>query len=52
VKDRLAARSAARNARDWASADAIRDELTAAGIVIEDTAAGARWSLHRSKGEH
>ena len=51
VGERLAARSAARAARDWATSDAIRDELTAAGITIEDTPTGARWSLTRGRGE-
>ena len=51
VKERLAARAAARAARDYATADAIRDDLTAAGIALEDTAAGARWSLTRPKGD-
>ncbi|NHA69881.1 cysteine--tRNA ligase [Phycicoccus flavus] len=51
VSHRIAARSAARSARDWETADAIRDELSAAGIVLEDTAAGARWSLSRGKGD-
>ena len=38
-------RAEARAARDWARADALRDELTAAGVVIEDSAAGARWHV-------
>ena len=36
-----AERDAARAARDWARADALRDQITAAGYVIEDTPAGA-----------
>ncbi|WP_293804089.1 cysteine--tRNA ligase [uncultured Actinomyces sp.] len=38
-------RAEARAARDWARADALRDELTAAGVVVEDSAAGARWHV-------
>ncbi|WP_380165310.1 cysteine--tRNA ligase [Jannaschia sp. R86511] len=45
VRAELGARAAARAARDWASADAVRDRLATAGVVIEDTADGARWSL-------
>jgi cysteinyl-tRNA synthetase len=51
VKDRIAARAQARAARDYDTADTIRDELAAAGIVLEDTAAGARWSLARGRSE-
>lgn len=44
--DRLVAlRQAARKARDFAKADAIRDLLAEAGVVIEDTAQGPRWTL-------
>ena len=45
VRSQLAARAQARAAKDWAAADAIRDALAGAGIVIEDSAEGARWSL-------
>ena len=38
----LEARQAARAAKNWAVADAIRDGITALGLVVEDTAAGAR----------
>ena len=36
-------RTGAREERDFARADEIRDRLTEAGIVVEDTADGARW---------
>lgn len=38
-------RAAARAAKDWARADALRDQLAAAGVVVEDGAEGARWHL-------
>ena len=41
------ARRAARDARDWARADAIRDQLAAMGVTIEDGAQGTRWSVAR-----
>jgi cysteinyl-tRNA synthetase len=44
----LEQRQAARARKDYASADAIRDALAAAGIVIEDTPRGPRWELRRS----
>jgi cysteinyl-tRNA synthetase len=41
-------RRTARAARDFARADAIRDELAAMGVVIEDSAQGTRWSVQKS----
>jgi cysteinyl-tRNA synthetase len=43
VEAMLEKRREARGRRDFATADAIRDELAAAGVVVEDTAAGVRW---------
>ncbi|HYW06403.1 MAG TPA: cysteine--tRNA ligase, partial [Longimicrobium sp.] len=45
VEERIAARKAARDARDFARADAIRAEIAERGVVVEDTAQGTRWSL-------
>ncbi len=39
----LEARAAARAARDWAASDRLRDELAAAGVLVEDTRDGQRW---------
>jgi cysteinyl-tRNA synthetase len=41
----LAARAEARADKDWARADAIRDQLANAGITLEDTPTGAKWSV-------
>ena len=45
VSAQLQARADARAAKDFETADAIRKGLTAAGIAIEDTPDGARWSI-------
>ncbi len=47
IDAQLAARAAARANKDWAASDAIRDTLAAAGVVVEDGADGATWSLKR-----
>src|SRR5699024_10547895 len=44
VQAQITARAQARHAKDWATADAIRDQLAAAGIVVKDAADGATWS--------
>ncbi|WP_151774295.1 cysteine--tRNA ligase [Streptomyces abyssomicinicus] len=41
----LEQREAARARKDWATADAIRDQLGNSGLVIEDSPQGPRWSL-------
>jgi len=41
----LEQRAAARASRDFATADAIRDQIQAAGITITDTPDGSQWSL-------
>jgi cysteinyl-tRNA synthetase len=40
----IAQRQAARKARHWAEADQIRDQLSALGVVLEDSPSGTRWS--------
>jgi cysteinyl-tRNA synthetase len=43
VNQKLAAMEAARKARDFKTSDARRAELTAAGIIVENTKDGVRW---------
>ena len=43
IDDLVARRQAAREAKDFAEADRIRDELHERGIEVEDTAAGPVW---------
>ncbi|GAA1839681.1 cysteine--tRNA ligase [Pseudonocardia ailaonensis] len=45
VQELLERRQAARKAKDFAEADAVRDRLLAAGISVEDGADGPTWSL-------
>lgn len=44
IEKLIAKRQEARKNKDWATADSIRDELNAKGIILEDTSAGIRWS--------
>jgi cysteinyl-tRNA synthetase len=45
VRNLIEARRAARAARDFKRADAIRDELAGMGIAIEDGPQGTRWKV-------
>jgi cysteinyl-tRNA synthetase len=47
VRVALSQRQAARERKDYQAADAIRDDLRAAGVLIEDTPTGPRWELKR-----
>jgi cysteinyl-tRNA synthetase len=41
----LEQRAAARDRKDFAAADAVRARLAAAGVVVEDTPSGPRWTI-------
>jgi cysteinyl-tRNA synthetase len=43
IEELIAKRQAARKAKDFAMADAIRDELLAKGIALKDTREGVKW---------
>jgi cysteinyl-tRNA synthetase len=45
VEQLLARRAIARSAKDWESADEIRDALAVMGVVVKDTPDGVIWSL-------
>jgi len=40
-------RQQARAAKDWATADKIRDDLRKRGIILEDTPTGVRWTIQK-----
>ncbi len=41
----IARREEARRVKDWATADALRAQLRALGVIVEDTENGVRWHL-------
>ena len=47
VRLALDQRAAARARKDFAAADAVRDQLTTLGVSVEDTPSGPRWELSR-----
>jgi cysteinyl-tRNA synthetase len=49
VQVALEQRTAARARKDFAASDAIRDQLAQAGVLVEDTPSGPRWTLKESQ---
>ncbi|MEV7693238.1 cysteine--tRNA ligase [Microbacterium sp. NPDC089189] len=45
VQSLITQRADAREIKDWATADRIRDAVAAAGIALEDSAGGTHWSI-------
>ena len=43
VEQKIKERTEAKKAKDFATADAIRDELLSKGIILEDTREGVKW---------
>ena len=46
INEKIEARRAAKKAKDFAAADAIRDELLAKGITLLDTREGTKFSIN------
>ncbi len=51
IARRISERLAARTARDWGQADAIRDDLLRRGVVIKDHPGGTEWMISDIKSE-
>ena len=48
VERLIVARAAARDAKNFAEADRVRDELAAMGVRVKDTRDGTTWEIGRS----
>ena len=47
AEELITRREEARKAKDWKTADQIREQLKAIGVIIEDTSQGVRWRLEK-----
>jgi cysteinyl-tRNA synthetase len=47
IESKLAERVAAREGKDWARSDALRDELAEIGVEVRDTPGGTQWKVRR-----
>ncbi len=47
IESLIEQRNLAKSNKDWPTADRIRDEITAMGVVLEDSATGTKWKLDR-----
>ncbi len=45
IEQQIAARAAAKAAKDWAEADRIRNALLEQGVVLKDSASGTTWEM-------
>ena len=52
VEALLEMRKRAREVRDWAASDWVRDHLAAAGVDVRDTADGPQWQLAQAPGKN
>jgi cysteinyl-tRNA synthetase len=50
--EKILARQAARQARDFAAADRLRDELTDIGVTVIDTPGGQEWTVDARSAAH
>jgi cysteinyl-tRNA synthetase len=47
VEELIRRREEARKAKDWVTADRIREQLRAMGIILEDTPQGVKWRIEK-----